>query len=116
MAHNQKHIDIVKQAFDLKLIKGPQLMLLVLLNASNLGWRMVDIVRMTGMSSPTAGMCRNKLLKGELVEMTYPWRDQRTVRVYLTEAGREKAERMWEALQALSKLRGKILPEDAIEI
>lgn len=97
----KNHIDILREVADAKLIKLPQLMLLVMANKRHAGWHVADITKAAGAQASAITMAKQKLIEQELVVEHFPERDKRVTKVYLTEKGHEEASRMWDLLRAL---------------
>jgi DNA-binding MarR family transcriptional regulator len=96
------HHAVIRQAYESRLLKGPQLVLMLLANRRKEGWKLGDIVAVTGFSASLVNMIKEDLIKKGMATEHYPARDLRVVRVYLTDAGRESAVAMWKALSALA--------------
>ena len=103
-------------AYSLGLIKGPQIVLLLLANHQHEGWKLSDIAKAIGASAPTVNMIKDSLVKRLLVVEQFPERDKRVVKLYLTEEGRRVAGLLWDTLRAFAGaetlLRGPIEPVD----
>ena len=84
-----------------KLLTCKDLMLLMLTNQRKGGWVLADLVKLSGFSAPTIGMAKNTLVDENLVAEHLPFRDRRTVKIYLTEGGHEKAAELWKAIRDL---------------
>lgn len=98
--------NVFQVARNTKLIPCQSLMLMMLMttNIRHKGWKLRDIVRLSGFSAPTVGMAKRKLVQEGLVEEHLPFRDQRTVKLYLTVAGEKRAAELWASVQALADL------------
>jgi DNA-binding MarR family transcriptional regulator len=99
-----EHHTIIRQAYESKLLKGPQLVLMLLANRRKEGWKLSDIAAATGFSASLVNMIKVDLIKKGMATEHYPTRDLRVVRLYLTDAGRENAAAMWKALVDLAEI------------
>ena len=80
------------------LVKAPQVVLLAALTPDRSGVPFGDVVHRTGLSPSHTSTALDGLVKSRLAEKRYPLRDGRTITVYLTPAGAEKAFGMLAAL------------------
>lgn len=101
---NEQNLSITQRAKSSGLIKGPQLMLMLLANRQQEGWRFGDLTSACGMSGPLAHQVKKDLVERGLASEHYPTRDQRVVRVYLTDLGRSEADTLWAALTMLANI------------
>ena len=104
----EAHAAILRQAYKLKLIKGPNLLLLVMANYSREGWRPKQLSEVTGLSAPLINMAKATLIDLGYVREQFPHRDQRGVVLYLTDNGVIVAEGLWAVIQNLADLQGPI--------
>lgn len=100
---SKKFSSHLKEVYALKLLHGPQLLLLALYNRTREGRTPSDIVEMTGMVAATVTMAKNLLERQGSIEVVYPARDGRCALMRLSENGEVEAKRMWTALRGLIK-------------
>lgn len=98
---DSQHIATIQKLAKSKLIKLPQLILLIMANKRMEGWNITDVIRVTGCPAPTVTMAKNQLIKQELLFEQFPERDRRLTKVYLTDKGRTEATEMWYTLGSL---------------
>ncbi len=92
---------ILRKITACKLIKMPQLMLLLMASKDKTGWNVADIADATGAKPSVITMAKNKLIRDALIIEHVPHRDRRRTKVYLTDAGRYSTRFMWKALRDL---------------
>ncbi len=95
---------VVRQLCQAKLIRCPDLLLLLLTNHRHGGWLIKDVVSLLGLPTTTITMAKNKLVREGLVAEHLPHRDQRTVKLYLTLKGEVKACLLWKSVRELSRI------------
>jgi DNA-binding MarR family transcriptional regulator len=103
-----EHAAAIRKTTACKLIKMPQLMLLIMANKHMAGWSVTDLVAATRARPSAITMAKNKLIGDELMVEHTTQRDRRRTKVYLTQAGRNEAGAMWNALRALAAAENTI--------
>jgi DNA-binding MarR family transcriptional regulator len=96
-----KSLGALRDVVTSKLIKTPQLMLLLMANKRGTGWTMTELTATTGLRPSVLTMAKKKLTEDGLLVEHCPQRDRRVTKVYLTESGRDTAKEMWSALRLL---------------
>lgn len=102
-APDDSHVATARIAYETGLLKGPVIVLLILANQRLQGWTLGAIAKATGMSVTVVNNAKKKLVKQGLAELRWPARDQRQVKIYLTDEGRDRAYALWQALGLLSR-------------
>jgi DNA-binding MarR family transcriptional regulator len=92
------HYHLLPELHDSGLVKAPQVIMLALLTADGSGTSHADVMRRTNLGAAHISTCLAALEKLWLVERRYPFRDARTISVYLTAPGKKRAETMLAAL------------------
>lgn len=96
------HSKVVKRLHEAGVVKGPQLVLMLLLNRRNEGWQLGDLADVAGLTPPMINAIKCDLIKKGWTFVHYPERDLRVAKLYLTPAGRAKAAEMWAATIAFA--------------
>lgn len=96
-----------------KLIKLPQVILILLSNKQRKGWLVMDIARVLGAKPSAVTMAKQKLLKQRLVYEQHPFRDLRETKIYLTDEGYEEACKFWGLIDSLKTAASHIRSRDA---
>ena len=78
---------------------------MALYNRSQSGLTVGEIVKVTGHSHQNVNSGKDSLGKKGLINQHLPARDQRTVKVYLTEKGKQQAKELWANLSKLGAFR-----------
>ena len=97
-----------------KLIKAPQLILLLMANKHMEGWTTADITKATGIAASAVTMAKRKLLAQGFIIEHCPHRDRRVTKAYLTDSGRSEASRAWRLLRELLRSEGVIRSASSI--
>lgn len=100
----EHHVAIIKQIRESRLVKSPQLVLMLLANRRQEGWRLGDIASVTGVTATMINAIKEDLVKKGWASIHSPERDLRVAKIYLTDAGRVEASRMWRALGAFAAI------------
>lgn len=103
-----EHIDVVKRMNKSGVLKGPQLVLLLLANRRKEGWRLGDLSDVTGLSPSMINAIKVDLVKKGWAMTHYPARDLRVAKIYLTDSGRAKAAAMWSALREFAGIEASL--------
>ncbi len=109
---DQIFYDTFQKLHESKLVGCSEMLLLALTNQRKDGWVIVDLVEMSGLSPSTIGMAKARMIESGLIEEHLPHRDLRTVKVYLTDSGHEKAAKLWEAVRDLAGIESSYRSSD----
>lgn len=94
--------DIFRKLRDSKLLRCSDILLLILTNHRKDGWVIADLVDLSGFQAPTITMAKTALLERGLVAEHLPYRDLRTVKIYLTDEGCKNAAELWGAIRDIA--------------
>lgn len=99
--------EVVQAALRARLVRGPQLILMVMHTMNQIGWRPSELCRLTSLSAASVGMILHDYRHNGMVEKLDLHRDKRSGRYHLTEKGTEKAAELWRLLWRMNDIRAK---------